>query len=361
MDYQMYDNSHRENREQERNWNQNQGGWNGEPNGLSGGQNGAWYSGGYTDPDYENRIIKDTRRCFSRTGFVYLAFLAVSILSQIGVGAILAATGLDERLGYNGRLLVTMLSMYPLAVPLTGLLIRWVPARGKVGQERWGLGALCGFFVVSMGVLYAGNMVGTVLMAIGGAIKGEPIINEMQELIMSMEPWTIILSAVIAAPIMEELVFRKFLLDRIAGFGHWTAMVVSGLVFGIAHGNFYQFFYAFGLGMIFAYVYLHTGKIGYTIGFHMVINFWGSVLPLGLVWVLKKNAVIGAFLTIANLMTMFGFIICGVILLAVCWRDLSFQPADDGVSGGKKRRAVWFNFGMILFFIWGAYLFYTSL
>ena len=217
--------------------------------------------GGYGNPDYEAGIIKDTRRCFSRIGLVYLVFLAVSVLSQLGVSGILAAAGLDERLGYNGSLLITMLSMYPLAVPLTGLLVRWVPARGNIGQERWGAGALCGIFVVSMGVLYTGNLVGTILMAIAGVIKGEPVINGMQELIMSMEPWTIILSAVIAAPVMEELVFRKFLLDRIAGFGHWTAMVVSGLVFGIAHGNFYQFFYAFGLGMIFAYVYLHTGKL----------------------------------------------------------------------------------------------------
>lgn len=317
--------------------------------------------GGYGNPDYEAGIIKDTRRCFSRIGLVYLVFLAVSVLSQLGVSGILAAAGLDERLGYNGSLLITMLSMYPLAVPLTGLFVRWVPARGNIGQERWGAGALCGIFVVSMGVLYTGNLVGTILMAIAGVIKGEPIINGMQELIMSMEPWTIILSAVIAAPVMEELVFRKFLLDRIAGFGHWTAMVVSGLVFGIAHGNFYQFFYAFGLGMIFAYVYLHTGKLRYTIGLHMAINFWGSVLPLGLLWVLEKNVVIGGFLSIANLMTMFGFVICGVILLAVCWRDLSFRPADDGVSGGKKRAAVWLNFGMILFFICGAFLFYTSL
>lgn len=349
MDYQNYDYRHGENSR------------NGTPNGWNGGSNTPWYPSGYRNPDYERQIIKDTRRCFSRIGLVYLVFLAVSVLSQIGIAAFLRRTGLDGRLGYNRTLLITMLSMYPLAVPLTGLLMRWVPARGKVGQEHWGAGALCATFVVSMGVLYAGNIAGAVLMAAAGLIKGEPIVNDMQELIMSMEPWTITLSAVIAAPVMEELVFRKFLLDRIAGFGHWTAIVISGLVFGIAHGNFYQFFYAFGLGMIFAYVYLHTGKILYTIGFHMAINFWGSILPLGLLWVLEKNAVIGAFLSIANMMTMFGFMICGVILLAVCRRDLFFCPADDGVSGGKKRTAVWLNFGMILFFICGAFLFYTSL
>ena len=121
-----------------------------------------------------------------------------------------------------------------------------------------------------------------------GVLKEEPIANDVQEMILSMEPWLILVVAVIIAPIMEELVFRKFLLDRIAGFGHWTAMTVSGVIFGIAHGNFYQFFYAFGLGMIFAYMYLHTGKISYTISFHILINFCGSILPIGLLEILKK-------------------------------------------------------------------------
>ena len=256
---------------------------------------------------------------------------------------------------------MTIFSMYPVAVPLTALLMRWVPGRGEVGRERWGFGKLCGFFVVCMGVLYVGNLIGTILMVVVGGIKGEFIVNDMQELIMSMKPWTTMVSAVIVAPIMEELVFRKFLLDRIAGFGHWTAMAVSGLVFGIVHGNFYQFFYAFGLGMIFAYIYLHTGKITYTIGFHMLINFWGSMLPLGLLKIMETHLVLGSVLTIGNMMVMIGFVICGVVLLIVCWKDLYFLPARDELSAGKRAAAVWCNVGMILFMICGMILFAGSL
>ncbi len=312
-------------------------------------------------PAYEKQVMKETRRCFSRTGFVFLAFLAVSYVSQTAVMTVMAATGLSDRLGYDLSMLMTIFSMYPVAVPLTALLMRWVPGRGEVGRERWGFGKLCGFFVVCMGVLYVGNLIGTILMVVVGGIKGEFIVNDMQELIMSMKPWTTMVSAVIVAPIMEELVFRKFLLDRIAGFGHWTAMAVSGMVFGIVHGNFYQFFYAFGLGMIFAYIYLHTGKITYTIGFHMLINFWGSMLPLGLLKIMETHLVLGSVLTIGNMMVMIGFVICGVVLLIVCWKDLYFLPARDGLSAGKRAAAVWCNVGMILFMICGMILFAGSL
>ena len=331
-------------------------------------RNNMEYSNGYNtgpgwgpDPEYEKKLARETRRCFSRIGFVYVIFLAVSAGSQWLAALVLAWTGLVWELNENLYMLITMLAMYPVAVPLTALMMKWVPGTGYPGTERWGIGKLAGFFVFSMGVLYAGNIIGTVLMGLAGLIKGEPIINDMQELVMSMETWTVLVTAVITAPIMEELVFRKFLLDRIAGYGHWTAMMVSGVIFGIAHGNFYQFFYAFGLGLIFAYVYLHTGKLRYTIGFHMLINFWGSVLPMGLLKVIESSGIIGSFLAMGNVMIMFGFMICAVVLLICCWRDLSFDRGLVVLSSGKKVRATWLNLGMGLFLLWGALTFALSL
>ena len=346
MDYQ--------NQEQNGNWNLN--GY--QNHNYNQDQPQPYYS--YQAPDYEEQVIKRTRKCFSRTGIVFAVFLAVSYLSQAGVVTVLALTEVADWLGYEMCMLLTIFAMYPVAVPLTGVLMKWVPKTGAVGRERWSLGKLCGFFVASMGVLYVGNLIGTILMTVAGILKGEPIVNDMPELIGSMEVWTVLLSAVIVAPIMEELVFRKFLLDRIAGFGHWTAMMVSGVLFGVVHGNFYQFFYAFGLGMIFAYIYLHTGRITYTIGFHMLINFCGSILPLGLLHVIEKNVIFGSFLSIGNMMVMLGYVICGVVLAAICWKDLYFAPANDGLTGRKRAGAVWCNLGMVLFYIFGLLMFASS-
>ncbi len=305
--------------------------------------------------------LKEARRCFSRIGFVYVVYMIVSTLSQWLAALILTQTGLAERMDWNLYMLIAMLSMYPAAVPLAALMMRWVPAKGRAVRMRWSIGKLGAFFLFSLGVLEAGNLFGSFLMALAGLIKGEPIINEIQELIISMDPWIIFISAVIAAPVMEELVFRKFLLDRIGGYGCWTAMVVSGLIFGIAHGNFYQFFYAFGLGMIFAYVYLHTGKIIYTIVFHMLINFMGSIVPVSLIKAAEFNPAVGGLLAIGNLMLIFGYMICSVVLGVCCWRDLSFYPGPLGLTPSQKIRAIWLNAGMILFLLGGAYLFVRSL
>lgn len=312
-------------------------------------------------PDYERQQVRKTRRCFSRIGFIYVIYLAVSMASQWLAAFVLILTGLSPKLDDNLYMLVSLLAMYPAAVPLTALLMKQVPKVGQPGKERWGIGKLAGFFLFALGLLYAGNIIGTVLMGLAGGIKGEPIVNEMEELVMSMEIWTILLAAVIAAPIMEELVFRKFLLDRIAGYGHWTAIMVSAVLFGVAHGNFYQFFYAFGLGAVFSYIYLHTGKIVYTIGFHMLINFMGSILPMGLLKAAESNQVIGGLLTMGNVMMIFSFMICAVVLLVCCWRDLRFDRGSIFLPAGKKIRATWLNAGMALFLLWGAATFALSL
>ena len=86
--------------------------------------------------------------------------------------------------------------------------------------------------------------------------------------------------SILAAPILEELLFRKLLLDRVHAYDPVTACFSSALLFALAHGNPAQFPYAFALGLLFSLVYLRTGKIMYTISMHMLINIIGSLPDL---------------------------------------------------------------------------------
>ena len=67
-------------------------------------------------------------------------------------------------------------------------------------------------------------------------------------------------------------------MDRLIKYGEFIAIFTSGLMFGLFHGNFQQFFFAFALGLLFAFVYARTGRIRYTIGLHMAINMTTSVI-----------------------------------------------------------------------------------
>ena len=144
--------------------------------------------------------------------------------------------------------------------------------------------------------------------------------NQVEEMIMDMSLWAVILSAVILAPIMEELIFRKLVLDRLAGYGPAVAMSVSALVFGLAHGNFYQFFYAFLLGLIFAYIYLRTGKVRYSMMLHMMVNFCGSVIPILIMRVVDENEVAAILASVTQLTFMGVFMLGGLILFICKWK-----------------------------------------
>ena len=94
--------------------------------------------------------------------------------------------------------------------------------------------------------------------------------------------WTVVLYMVICAPIMEEFVFRKLIVDRTVRYGQGAAVIMSGLMFGLFHGNLNQFVYACSLGMFLAFLYVKTGNIKITIALHMMINFVGGVVSSGL-------------------------------------------------------------------------------
>lgn len=64
------------------------------------------------------------------------------------------------------------------------------------------------------------------------------------------------LYACILGPISEELLFRGLLLRTLKPCGKQTAILVSALVFGLFHGNIVQIPFAFGVGLVLAYVAL---------------------------------------------------------------------------------------------------------
>lgn len=80
-------------------------------------------------------------------------------------------------------------------------------------------------------------------------------------------------TAVIVAPICEEVVFRGYLYPAAKKFtGPWVAGVCSGLVFAAAHGNMVSMLPLFIFGMVLAALYEFTGSIWAPIVVHFLFN-----------------------------------------------------------------------------------------
>lgn len=310
----------------------------------------------YTEKRQQEELEKKRlKRCFRTVGVGYAVYLVVSTASQLAVAWNIEVP--DTVLGWNLWMMASMLAMYPLSTLFLYLIMCRLPRAHQIWKEPIKPGHYVGILVICMGCMYLGNIIGQLVSAIIRMATGMPLDNALDQLINDMQPWLILLMVVIIGPVMEELVFRKILLDRIAGYGQLVSMLLSGLIFGVAHGNFYQFFYAFALGAIFAWVYLRTGNIFYTIGLHMMINFWGGFLSIYLLDLIEAWGTAGLMLIFGQIMVMIGFIIAAVILVIYYRKEIFLREKKKTLSAGKQFLAVMLNVGMILYLVMGIVLF----
>ncbi|MCI2047507.1 MAG: CPBP family intramembrane metalloprotease [Faecalibacterium sp.] len=275
------------------------------------------------------------KKAYSRIGFALLALAGVTTIIQILLGAVMMVVPALQQTSWY-LWVMTFAPIYLVAFPITVLILRKMPAQAPA-QHTFGFAGLAGAFSVCMAAMWAGNLIGTGLsMLLSGGQAQNPLgAYTSQTSIFS------VLVMVILAPIVEETIFRKLLIDRIARFGGALAVLMSGLCFGMFHMNLYQFFYAFAIGAVLAYVYLRTGKVVYTIGLHMIINLCGSVIAV-------NAAAAGGVALGIYVVALLALVICGVVVLIVKTKrgQITFAPEKQLEHGFCTAMA---NPGMILY------------
>ena len=221
---------------------------------------------------------KSTRKYFSVFGwFALVYFLATTLAQTVILFAVLA---LAPQL-YENWLFLELLSFVPnycVGLPLAYfLLLRRLP---KASPDTHKMNAYSHFvgFCICMALMFLGNSVSSVIMTAIESVLGAAPANPVESTIAAMPSWATFLFVVVAAPVLEELVFRRLICRRLLPLGEGWAIVLSSAFFALFHGNFYQVFYAFTLGCLFSFIYLKTGRLIHSIIFHMSVNFIGGFL-----------------------------------------------------------------------------------
>lgn len=305
----------------------------------------------------EGFSMNNERKLFSRIGFVYTIFFALTIIAQILWTFILKLVHLEQDHSVLVLFLTMTVPMYLIAFPAFFILCHAIPSRAPAERVRFHWSSWLGIIIICIGATYWFNLMGQGVMRLVDFMLRRPSVNGVQDLIQELNPVVVFLAAVIVAPIMEEIMFRKLLIDRMSGFSDATAILVSGFMFGIAHGNFYQFFYAFALGAIFAYVYRKTGNVIHTILLHMMINFIGSIVPVFIIKFSESRfVVLSSLLVILFGLGIFIFMVLSLVVLGYFIPRLSLQPGEISMQG-KGLSTVFLNPGMFVFLVGGIILF----
>lgn len=313
--------------------------------------------------------LTQARRTFSRIGLALCAILVITTLLQIlWIVVPKAIWGEDNWMATSswGIWLGTFIPLYLAAIPVGLLIMQKLPAE-KPQENMLGAKNFFVFFAIGSCMMYGGNLIGTMMSSV---LSGGNAQNALLDYAMDTNPLKIVFM-VILAPLLEEYVCRKQIIDRTRRYGEKTAVLLSAVIFGLLHQNLFQFFYAFGLGLVFGYIYIRTGRLRYTVLLHSIVNFMGSVIAPWILSMLDMEALFnmdpnaapeelmalygqmlpGLMAYLLYALFLIGMAITGLVLLIIKCRKLIWKEAESQLPKGTVVKTVYWNVGMVLYIL----------
>jgi len=342
---------------------------------------------GSTEVDKKS-IIRSQKKSFMQIGLAFFILSVIIVIAQLLAVGIVSAVwpeGYEKYANIVGLLPIS-LAGFPCFF-ICNKLFESAPAIEQ--KYKFGVKQFIPFIFISFGVMTVANLIGSGINYGISVIAGKEMTTATAAFMSNSDLWQNILMIGILAPILEELLFRKLVIDKLSKFGEGVAILVSALMFGLYHGNIVQLVYATALGLVFGYVYSKSKKIHFTIILHMIINFsscfgtWvvgsinGDELLANLMEYQQAGDMVAAsgYITehIAEFAIYYGYvgilgnvIIAGIVLAIVTLvkhikRGQMLLPGAEELVKGKKFAIVVGNVGAILFLIFwlGMLIYYT--
>ena len=221
----------------------------------------------------------ELRAYLSRVGLAVLVLTAVNVGIQLLSSALVAAFLPSVAESWWFVWVASVVPLYCFALPLFILSLPSHPfSSGE--KSKLSFGGVCIALLVSFATMATFSIASSLIVELLRVLSNGRFFgaDSLTEMVTSTPVYVTILVACVIAPIGEEFIFRKLLIDRLQVFGELSACLISGIIFGLFHLNLSQALYAAPLGMVLAYVYIRTRNIVYPIIMHAAVNFFGTVV-----------------------------------------------------------------------------------
>ena len=129
--------------------------------------------------------------------------------------------------------------------------------------------------LAGMGICIAANVIANLLYSFLYSFGLETMRDVTTHLSWGDFAFTLFSSAVLPA-ILEEMVFRGYMLGLLRPYGQTTALFLTSLLFGMLHGSIIQSPFAFILGLAFGFLALQTGSIWPSVMLHFLNNAYAT-------------------------------------------------------------------------------------
>ena len=293
------------------------------------------------------------KKFFSKVGFTYLIYAIAAIIIQIILINILGAINYDFINDFNSLTIISAICNYVLPFPILYYLMKKLDSQTPE-KDTLTIKTLITYIAITLTLMWAGNIIGLAITTLINLFTSLDVSNPVQTLLNSTDLWLNLLLISIIGPIFEEIIFRKFLIDRTIKYGAKVSIFLSALIFGLFHGNLNQFFYAFMLGGFFAYIYIKTRKIKYTILLHIIVNLMGSVVSLFVISSVQ-NIISGPIppldlvIVLVYIMIILVTFLIALIKILKDYKNIDLNEISGKITLAEPVKTVLANPGMILF------------
>ena len=284
---------------------------------------------------------QEIRRFFSAVGFSVLALIVASRVAQFVLVLTTQLVCPQWIVQWWYSWVLSFVPLYGVGLPCFLLAIRYVPVtpRDDVESDAMPPFAIKWWWIlllISFGYMYIGSFVGQGLLNVIAEMLDKEYTNALDTLIEQSPVWATVLGTVILAPLGEEFLFRKVLIDRTRRYGDTVSILLSATFFALFHVKLYQMFYAFLIGLVLGYLYTRTGKLRWSVAMHMAINAIGGLLMPQLVSLLLPAGAepTGLQLTLVGLLDIliYGAAIASVVMTVKLRRRLVLRGSRVPLS-----------------------------
>lgn len=276
-------------------------------------------------------------RVCSRIGIALLAAVAAWLIATVLFQAVLMLVAPAFLESPWALWILNDLPLYAAGLPVFLLIVHFIPdgpQEQRPPAAKFGLLQFLTVLLFCLGATYLLNLLSSGLIYLLQQVTGGSGSSALDTLANSGGILAAILFGAVVPAVGEEFIFRHMLRRKLRGSGDTTYIFFSALCFALFHGNLSQLFYAFVIGLAFAWVYLQTGKLWVTMLLHFLINLVGMVvLPMVVVPAVGDNELLLGLLGLGMLALMGG----GIAVFAVHLRRVR-QSLLPPIEPGWPRR-----------------------
>lgn len=223
-----------------------------------------------------NDITKRYKETTNAIGVTLLVWIILFIiLESISIIIEMISSVIADAVAFEITTSLIYGAAYLLSFMLPAIFFYRLLKKGKTERMRLDV-KLTGdtFLIISASVacIFAFSYLNGMIMNFFGEGATDSVINET---VGYMPNYSLVLQFITIAIVpafCEEFLFRGVILSNLMPYGKGLAIIGSSVLFGLMHGNFYQFLYTVAAGVLLGVVYVLTDSIWCSILVHLINN-----------------------------------------------------------------------------------------